>query len=179
MPQFAAHHRALTWISAGLITALAGPMAAEAARPLPGKRYAGAGVDRLNNGPHWMSFRGIPREPFRFTVAARGKAVLAFQGRFYYYCGAATGTVHATSISVRRKGGFSYHFSQATRQPNGTISGRTYVSIAGSFANRGHTAHVSYLVVFGKTHPAHDPYTPSGAYRDGCASWVTGTARAS
>jgi hypothetical protein len=63
-----------------------------------------------------------------------------------------------------------------TRQANGKVSGRTYVSIAGSFANRGHTAHVSYLVVFGKAHPAHDPYTPAGAYRGGCASWVTGTA---
>ena len=178
MPRFAARHRGSIWVSAVVIVALAAPVVADATRPLPGKRYAGTGVDRLNNGPHWMSFRSLPHEPFHFTVAPQGNTVLAFQGRLYFYCGASTATVSASGIPVGAKGAFSYHFSVPTRQANGKISGRTYVSIAGSFANRGQVAHVSYLVVFGKVHPAHDPYTAAGAYRDGCASWVKGTATA-
>jgi hypothetical protein len=178
MPRFAACRRGSIWVSAVVIIVLAAPVVADAARPLPGKRYSGTGVERLNNGPHWMSFRSLPREGFHFSVAPQGKAVLTFRGRFYFYCGSGTDTVRAARIAVGAKGAFSYHFSVPTREANGTISGRTYVSIAGSFANRGKVAHVSYIVVFGKVHPAHDPYTAAGAYRDGCGSWVTGTATA-
>lgn len=178
MPRFAARHRGSIWISVVVIVALAAPVVADAARPLPGKGYSGTGVDRLNDGPHWMSFRSLPPEPFHFTVAPQGNAVLAFRGRVYFYCGSGSATVRASRIAVGAKGAFSYHFSVPTRQANGTISGRTYVSIAGSFANGGKVARVSYIVVFGKVHPAHDPYTAAGAYRDGCGSWVTGTATA-
>ncbi len=162
-----------------LLFALAVPVVADAAHPLAGKLYSGTGVDRLNNGPGWERYPFLNHELFHFHVSASGKAVLTFRGNFYFYCGSGTDVVRAAHVTVRRTGKFAYRFSLPTREPNGTVSGRTYVSIAGSFSRGGRRASVSYLVVFGTTHPAHDPYTAAGAFRDGCASWVKGTASAS
>jgi hypothetical protein len=162
-----------------VLAALALPVVADAARPLAGTVYTGTGVERMNNGPTWRTSPALAREPLRFHISATGNAVLAFRGSFFFYCGAGTDTVRAKRITVGRAGRFAYRFSLPTRRSNRTVSGETFVSIAGSFTHGGHRAKVSYLVVFSPTaHPAHDPYLAAGAFKDGCAAWVKGTASA-
>lgn len=158
-----------------LLAALAVPVVADAAHPLGGKLYTGRGAERMNNGPRWETAGFLSHEPFRFHVSPTGKAVLTFRGSFYFYCGAGTDTVKAKRITVRRAGTFAYRFSVPT---NASGSGRTYVSISGAFTHGGRRAKISYIVVFGSAHPAHNPYVASGAFKDGCAAWVTGTASA-
>ncbi len=142
------------------------------AAPQAAARYSGIGQDSFNNGPSWQVVPG-PGKSISFKISKDGTRVLAFRGRYSYYCGAGTSTITASSLKIRN-GMFGGTGKRTGR------GGTNYFALSGHFSATGHTATIRYLDDFvykGKS--VKNPY--SFAYHSptqACESRVTGTVRA-
>ncbi|HUB77103.1 MAG TPA: hypothetical protein VL977_08595, partial [Solirubrobacteraceae bacterium] len=145
-----------------------GPARTTGTSPEAGARYAGSLPDFLNNAPTWTA-----EETGRasFEVSADARAVTAFKGSFYYYCGAGTADVTEKRMAISASGRFGARFAHRS------ASSTAYVAISGRFTTGGTQASVSYLVDYvfkGSPTPAH-PYSTASPKALGCASWVHGS----
>jgi hypothetical protein len=167
--------RALGSAIVGLI-AVCAVATAVAAAPQAGKSYSGHGQDYLNNGPHWETVKALS-EPISFKVSKTGQDVLRFRGKYYYYCGAGTGTLTAGQVSIRSNGSFSGTGKRIDRV-SGKVQGTDYFALKGQFL-KGGKARVTYLFDFvGKGVKVSNPYSFKYRGSSSCLSRVTGTVKA-
>jgi hypothetical protein len=149
---------------------------AVAAAPQAAKSYSGKGQDYLNNGPHWETIKALS-EPISFKVSKTGKDVLKFRGKYYYYCGAGTGTLTAGRVSIRSNGTFS-GTGKRTDRAFGKVQGTDYFALKGQFL-KGGKARVTYLFDFvAKGVKVSKPYSFKYRGSSSCLSRVTGTVKA-
>lgn len=157
-------HRLSSAAASGALALACTAAVASAALPAARARYIGRGEDYLNDAPHWLAAR---KQPVSFDVSANRRRILAFEGRYFYYCGSGTATLTAAYILVSSSGTFDYRFDQ--RPPAGGV---VYAEIKGRFTDGGRSAQVSYLVNYSEGRPMPRPYSTANPSALGCASWT-------